>query len=87
LPVFALVPCLGGKAVPFSLPVEEAKSAGRGLSFMGLMLVSMALTGIAVLARAIGLFWWLVAIESVVVAVLYIAMRAWVARATWAPEE
>ena len=87
LPVFALVPCLGGKAVPFSLPVEEAKSAGRGLSFMGLMLISLALSGIAMLARAFGLFWWLVAIETIIVAAAYIAMRGFIAQARWSSAE
>ena len=35
LPVFALVPSLGGKGVPLSLPTDAAKSAGRGLNMIG----------------------------------------------------
>ena len=31
LPVYAMIPCLGGKGVPLSIPTEEAKSAGRGM--------------------------------------------------------
>ena len=34
LPVFALVPSIGGKGVPLSLPTDAAKSAGRGLSMI-----------------------------------------------------
>lgn len=87
LPVFTLVTCLGGKAVPFSLPIEEAKSAGQGLRMVGLMLVSFALAGLAMLARAIGLFWWFVGIEILVVTFLYLVMRAFIARARWPAAE
>src|SRR5436189_1603314 len=62
LPVFALIPCQGGKAVPFSLPTEESKSAGRGLYIAAGMVVSMVLSGLGILAWSAGLFWWLVGI-------------------------
>ena len=86
-PLLALIPCFGGKAVPFSLPVEEAKSAGRGLSFMGIMLISFALSGVGMAARAIGWFWWLLAIETMAVAASYVAMRASIARTRWSSAE
>jgi ABC-2 type transport system permease protein len=83
LPVFAMVPCLGGKAVPLSQPTEEAKSASRGLTMMGAMFASMAVAGVASVARAGGWFIWFLAIEAIFVAGLYVGMRASLARARW----
>jgi hypothetical protein len=87
LPVYALIPCLGGRAVPLSLPPEEAKSAGRGLTMVGVMLVAMALSGLAAFAWSTGWFWWLLAVETVVVAVVHFALRAAIAQARWRPWE
>ena len=56
MPVFALVPTLGGGAVPLSQPAEEAKSATRGLSMIGAMIVSIALSGFALVAWSFGWF-------------------------------
>jgi hypothetical protein len=83
LPVYAMIPCLGGKAVPLSLPTEEAKSAGRGLRMVGVMMISMALSGLALLAWSLGWFNWLLAVETVLVIVIYLAMRAALARVRW----
>lgn len=74
-PVFALVPSLSGKGVPLSQPGEEAKSANRGLSMIGVTMIAMALSGIVAVAWSFGWFWWLILVELVVVAVLYVALR------------
>ncbi len=87
MPIFALVPCMGGKAVPLSQPTEEAKSAGRGLTMLGAMLVSMALAGIASFARHSGWFGWFLLIEAVVAAGVYIGVRASLSTARWQPME
>ena len=83
LPVFSLIPCLGGHAVPLSIPSEEAKSASRGLSLMGMMFGSMILSGLAMAAKHFGFFWWMILAESVVAVVSYVGLRAMVETARW----
>ena len=85
LPLYAMIPCRGGKGVPFSLPTEEAKSAGRGLRMVGVMLASMALSGLALWAWATGWFAWLLLGETICVLVAYWALRASLASACWEP--
>jgi hypothetical protein len=83
LPVFALVPSLGGKAVPLSQPTDAAKSAGRGLNMIVVMIIAFALAGLASLAWSQGWFWRLVLGEFVVAAGLYLFMRRSLARVRW----
>ena len=87
LPVYALIPCLGGNAVPLSWPAEEAKSAGRGLRMIGVIITSMALSGIAMFAWQTGWFLWLLLVESVIVAGIYLAMRASIGAVRWSSAE
>ncbi|PYK62344.1 MAG: hypothetical protein DME21_06650, partial [Verrucomicrobia bacterium] len=87
LPIYALIPCLGGKAVPLSLPNEEAKSAARGLSMIGVMLISMALSGLALWGWSGGWFKWLLLVETVLVIAFYVGMRVSLAAARWRPLE
>ena len=87
LPVYGLVPCLGGSGVPLSLPTEEAKSASRGLMMLPVMLISMAVAGIALWAWQTGWFWWFMLAETILVAVIYTGMRASLANAKWEPME
>jgi hypothetical protein len=61
LPVFALLPNLGGKGVPLSLPTEEAKSTNRGSLMIGVMVVSGLLSAVASWAWSGGWFGWLAA--------------------------
>ena len=83
LPVFAIVPCVGGRAVPLSLPPDEARGAARGALVISLVLVALALAGLTLLARRMGLFWWLVAGESVIAVGLYVVLRLKVNEARW----
>jgi ABC-2 type transport system permease protein len=87
IPLFALVPCLGGAAVPLSLPTEEAKAANRGATMIVVMLVAFALSGLGLWARSGGWFWWLVGVEAVAVALLYIPLRQRVGAARWSSLE
>jgi len=87
LPLYALFPHLGGKAVPLSLSSEDAKSAARGLSMMGVMFVSMALAGISAVSWFFGWFWWMLLIELIVAAALYAPMRASIKAARWTTME
>jgi len=83
LPLYALLPNLGGRAVPLSLPVEESKSAGRGLTMVGVMLLSGALAGVAAWAWSGGWFWWLLLGELLVVIGLYLGLRSVISAARW----
>jgi hypothetical protein len=83
LPIYALIPCLGGKAVPLSLPTEEAKPAGQGVRMMIVTFVSLPLAGIATWAWSNGWFWWLILIESVIAAGLYVGLRSQISRVRW----
>ena len=83
LPVFALVPHLGGHCVPLSQPTDAAKSASRALSIILVMFVAFALSGLAAFSRTHGWFWWLILVEAVVAAGLYSLMRLSLTKARW----
>ena len=87
LPVFALVPSLGGKGVPLSAPTDAAKAAGRSLNIILVMIIAFALAGVTELAWLHGWFCWLVIGEMVVAAGIYGIMLAVIGRARWAPAE
>ena len=83
LPVYAMLACLGGNAVPLSLPTEEAKSAGRGVKMIGIMLGSGLLALVATLSWNYGWFQWLLLVETLSLLAVYFPMRASVAAARW----
>jgi hypothetical protein len=83
LPVYAMLACLKGNAVPFSLPSEEAKSAGRGLKMIAVMMASGLLALAATLCWNYGFFRWLLLAEVFVALGLYWPMRASVASSRW----
>ncbi|HEV2693633.1 MAG TPA: hypothetical protein VG347_12140 [Verrucomicrobiae bacterium] len=87
LPVFALVPSLGGKGVPLSQPVDAAKSAGRSLNMIVVMFVSFGLAGLASASWSGGWYWQFVAGELVVATVFYFGMRRLVAAVNWPSAE
>jgi hypothetical protein len=87
LPVYALHAHLGGRAVPFSIPGEEAKSAGRGLQMIGVMMISMAISGLAIWAWSAGWFGWLLLGETLLAVALYATMRASLSSVRWSPME
>ncbi len=87
LPVFALVPSLGGKSVPLSQPTDAAKSASRGLNMILAIIIAFALAGAASFAWTQGWFRWLVLGEAIVAASLYAIMRAALAKARWPSTE
>jgi ABC-2 type transport system permease protein len=87
LPVFAMVPCLMGEAVPLSKPTEEAKATSRGWKFFGIMMISMAVSGFAYFAWITGWFWWLMLVETVAVVAIYAGMRASLRTLQWSPAE
>jgi ABC-2 type transport system permease protein len=87
LPVYSLFPQVGGRAVPLSVSSEEAKSASRGLTMIGVMFISMALSGVATWSWAAGWFQWFLFAEIVVAASVYAWMRIRIESAPWLPIE
>jgi ABC-2 type transport system permease protein len=83
LPVYSLVPCLGGKAVPFSEPNEEAQPAKRSIKMIVVMMISFALSGIAIWAWMTGWFIWFLMGEAVTVIVIYLGLRSRIDAARW----
>ncbi|MDE3099002.1 MAG: hypothetical protein KGJ88_05980 [Verrucomicrobiota bacterium] len=87
LPVFALVPNLGGHGVPLSQPTDPAKSATRGLNMIVVMIIAFALAGLTSFSWTQGWFWWLVLGEAVVAISLYSGLRLALAKSTWPSNE
>lgn len=83
LPIYAIIPQLGGHCVPFSVPAEEAKAAGRGLRMMGVMMASTCLSGLAAWSWSTGWFHWMLLGETVVATALYLGLRASLHSARW----
>jgi uncharacterized membrane protein len=69
--------------VLLSQPTDEAKSAGRGLSMLGIIFFSMAIAGVATFAWSAGFFWYFVAFEFLVAVSLYVALRYMLNHRTW----
>lgn len=83
LPVLAMIPCLDGDAVPLSRAPDAYKATWRGLYYVGSMVASATLGGVAALADSRG---WLGAMligEVVLASVVYGVMRARVERLRW----
>jgi hypothetical protein len=83
LPIYALAGCLGGKAVPLSLPTEEGKAAGRGLGMIAVMMISAAVGLTAVAAWSMGWFKWLLIGETIAVIGVYTLIRTTMGGAKW----
>jgi ABC-2 type transport system permease protein len=83
VPLYAMIPCLNGKGVPFSFPGEEAKSAKQGLRMLAVTFISFPLAGLATWAWSGGWFWWFVSGEAVVIAAVYAILRARVSGLAW----
>ncbi|HLP75492.1 MAG TPA: hypothetical protein VK327_01130, partial [Candidatus Paceibacterota bacterium] len=87
LPIYAMIPCVGGKAVPLSVPTEEAKSAGRGIRMIGVMVVSSAIAGLSMVAWSGGWFQMLLLVEVFAGIAIYVGMRRLARRARWSSME
>jgi ABC-2 type transport system permease protein len=83
VPVFALIPCLSGKGVPFSFPGEEAKSARQGLRMLTVTFISFPLAGLTTWSWSGGWFWWLVLVESIVALGMYLVLRHRINECPW----
>ena len=87
LPVYSLIPCLSGKAVPLSLPTEEAKSVGRGIRMIAAMMFSAVVSVVSFFSWRSGWFWWFLLFETAVAGCVYAGMRCSLARVKWSKME
>jgi ABC-2 type transport system permease protein len=87
MPVFALGPSLDGQGVPLSTPTEEARSARRGLAILVFMMVSFALSGVAMWSWSGGWFGLFLLGETAVAVALYAAIRLAAANMGWPKAE
>jgi len=65
------------------LPNEEAKSAARGLQMVAVMMISFALSGLAMWSWSSGWFLWLLLAETILAFVVHARIRASLATACW----
>lgn len=87
LPVYSLVPGLFGGAIPLSRPIEEGKAAGRGLTTVLIMFISMGISGIASVLWSQGWFWPFLLAETIVAVGIYIGMRYALQKIQWRSAE
>jgi hypothetical protein len=87
VPVYSLVPAFIGRAIPLSTPIEEGKSAGRGVTMLLIMVLSIALSGVAFTLWDYHWFWPFLVAETIVVAAVYVAMRYALSRIRWPSAE
>lgn len=83
LPVFAMLPNIGGRAVPLSQPPQEAKSASRGIEMVGGMLASIVIAGIATTCWRLNVFLLFLTAEVVLMAVTYALMHRRLEHTPW----
>jgi hypothetical protein len=87
LPIYTLVPHLGGKGVPLAQASEEARSASRGLLYSVALVGAMIVAGLATWARSMDWFGWFLLGEVVVVSAVYFPMRQSLATTRWPVED
>jgi hypothetical protein len=87
LPVYTLIPNLGGAAVPLSEAAEEAKSARRGLVYALATFVAAIVAGLAIWAQWNGCFLWFLLGEIATAAAIYFPVRFTLAATAWPPDD
>jgi ABC-2 type transport system permease protein len=87
MPVVAMIPALLHRGVPFSLPNEESKSAGRALKMFLVVPLAMILSGLSTWAFSGNWFVWFILGELIVVIPIYALLRVVAAKLRWRPIE
>jgi ABC-2 type transport system permease protein len=85
MPIVSLIPAAMNRGVPLSQPNEEAKSAGRSLKMIAVMIVAAGLSGISAWAFSAGFFGWMLLAELVVAVPVYFGLLALISRLRWPP--
>jgi hypothetical protein len=87
LPIYALIPCLGGNGVPLSRPVAQEQGADRMVRMFGVMILSGLIAGAALWARHHDLLGGFLIGEALLAAVAVSMLNSAIARAPWRAEE
>jgi hypothetical protein len=87
LPVYTLLPNIGGAAVPLSEAAEEARSARRGVVYAGATIAAAIIAGLAIWAQLAGWFLWFLLGEVALAAAIYIPLRLSIGSSEWSSEE
>ncbi|HVS73547.1 MAG TPA: hypothetical protein VHQ47_20150 [Phycisphaerae bacterium] len=87
LPLFAILPQIGGHAIPLSRPVDAAKSTSRGLMIFGFLLISLALSGIGWLAYTFHLLLPALLLEAIFVFTATTLLARHIAHSAWPAAE
>jgi len=87
MPVFAYFAGAWGKTIPFARPSEEAKSAGRGLSLVGMMISSFLISGIAIAAQKMGFLMGYLLLEAALGFALCLILNKSIDAIKWPPAE
>jgi hypothetical protein len=83
IPIISLVPAAMNRGVPLCLPNEEAKSAGRSMKMMVVMIVAAGLSGVASWAFSAGWIGWMLLGELVIAVPIYFGLMLRVSRLRW----
>ncbi|MGB6221938.1 hypothetical protein [Haloferula sp.] len=87
MPVYASLAAALGKTIPFSKPSEEAKSAGRGLTMVLMMMSSFLVSGLAIAAEKLGFLSWFLLIEVSAAIAICFALGKVIDSSRWPPAE
>jgi hypothetical protein len=87
LPTYSMLPVDDGSLIPFSEPIDGARSSSRGLFMLVTLGISIVIAAVAAVSRYGGWFWDFLLGETVISFGFYLAMRYKLARATWPPLE
>ncbi|MDB6129402.1 MAG: hypothetical protein JWM04_509 [Verrucomicrobiales bacterium] len=88
LPLYGLLPCLKGGAVPLSIATQEGKAASRNVALMiCVMITSMVLAGMTQWSTGGGWYGRFLISEIVLLTVIYVCIRVMVAKTRWEPME
>lgn len=82
-PLWAVIACRNGRAVPLSLPSEDARAAGRSIGVLPPLIITMIVSWLGMMATARGWFTYFVICEIVLVAAMYMIVRRGVDDARW----
>jgi hypothetical protein len=83
LPVYALIPCAGGRGLPLSIPSDATRGTRRGMVAGFSVLFALAIGGLATWAWRGGWFWSFVAVEAVLAVVAFAGLRRSMLQARW----
>jgi len=86
-PVYAHLAGALGKSIPLSLPVEDSRSATRGLWIVAAMIPSFIVSGLGLLAWKTGVFGYFLAGEALLAGVFCLVMKRSIDRLKWPRQE